>query len=414
MLRQFACTLVFALFSTSIILAADWPVFHGPKGDNKSTDTGLLKSWPADGPKLLWKADFIGFGYSGVTVANGRIYTAGNDGNRSMVFCIDMNGNKIWESANGPAHAAERTYPGTRGTPTVDGDLVFDVSPLGNVAAFNAQTGNQIWSRNLMTEYNAPQPRWFLGHSTVVEGDHLICMVGSERALAVALNKRTGETVLEFQPTPEHTLSSYATPYLFDFEGTRVLAALSSTTLEIYDVKTARKLVSIPWQNNRTVNAVAPIYRNGHLFLSTGYGYGAEGYRLAKNADGTITATKLWHIEPFDNQHHGIVLVGNHVYGTTHNGNWMAVNFLTGAVGYTARPIGEAASIHYADGLIYALSQDSATVILWEPNPVEFISVGRFILPEADGKAWAHPVVIGGKLYLRHAQYLYCFDVKGP
>ena len=416
MLRQFFCTLTVVFISTSLLIADDWTVFHGPNGDNKSPDTGLLKKWPEGGPKLLWKADFIGFGYSGVTVAEDKIYTAGNVGDLAMVFCLDKDGKEVWKKDNGPAHTGERTYPGTRGTPTIDGHFIYDVSALGNVTCYDTtKNGEKVWSRNLLTEYEAPMPRWILGHSIVVEGDNLVCMVGGEKALAVALNKKTGETVLSYPPAVGNAPTGYMTPYLFDFEGIHVLALMSNGTVEGYDVKSAKKLFSFPWRNRTGTNVTAPIYRDGHLFVSTGYGYGAEGYKLTKNDDGSIRADKLWHIEPLDNHHHGLVLVGDHVYGTSSRGNWFAVNFLTGEIGYTARPVGEQAATHYADGLIYCLAQDSATVILWEPKPNEFVEVSRFVLPDAEnaeGKAWAHPVVIGNRLYLRHAQNLYCYDVK--
>jgi len=422
MLRQFFCALVVVTLSTSMLFAAEWTVFHGPKGDNKSPDTGLLKQWSEGGPTLLWKADSIGFGYSGVTVADGRIFTTGNVGDLEMVFCLDMDGKLIWEKDNGAAihtiadvHPRARNYPGTRGTPTIDGDVVFAVSALGQVTCFNVQNGDKIWSRNLLTDYNAPQPVWVLGHSVVVEGDHLICMVGGAEALAVALNKRTGETVLVYPPAEGNTPTSYMTPYFFDFEGTRVLALMGNASVEGYNAATAEKLFSFPFRNRVVVNVTAPIYRDGHLFVSTGYGYGTEGYRLTKNANGTITATKLWHTEEFDSHHHALILLGDYVYGTSHGGNWMAVNFLTGEIAYRSRPVGEAASVHYADGLIYCLSETSATVILWNPNPNEFVEVSRFVLPDAEvaeGRAWAHPVVIGGRLYLRHAQFLYCYDVR--
>ena len=413
MLRQIVYSFVVVIVSTSLLTAADWTVFHGPKGDNKSPDTGLLKKWEEGGPKLLWKADFIGFGYSGVTVANGLMYTTGNVGDLAMVFCLDMDGKKVWEKENGPAHTAERTYPGTRGTPTIDGDVIYDVSALGAVTCFDAKTGEKKWSRNLMTEYEAPQPRWILGHSVVVDGDRLICMVGGAKTLAVALNKQTGATVMEFAPATGNAPTSYMTPHFFEFEGIRVLALMSNGTFEGYEASTGKHLVSIPWRNRTGTNVTKPIYKDGHLFLSSGYTYGAEGYKLTKNADGTIVAEKLWHTPQFDNHHHGLVLVGNHVYGTSSGGGWFAVNFLTGEIGFTAQPVREQTSVHYADGLIYCLSQDTATVILWDPKPTEFVEVSRFELPEAEGKAWAHPVVIGGKLYLRHAQYLYCYDVKG-
>ena len=414
MLRQLVFTFVVVIVSTALLTAADWTVFHGPKGDNKSPDTGLLKKWSDGGPKLLWTADFIGHGFSGVSIAGDRIYTSGNVGNFEMVFCLDNDGKEVWKQENGPAHTEGRTYPGTRSTPTIDGDVVYGVSALGAVTCFDAKTGDKKWSRNLLTEYEAPQPRWILGHSVVVDGNRLICMVGGAKVLAVALNKQTGETVMEFAPAAGGAPTSYMTPYFFEFEGTRVLAIMSNGTLEGYEASTGKPLVSIPWRNRTGTNVTMPIYRNGNLFLSTGYTYGAEGYKLTKNADGMIAAEKLWHTPQFDSHHHGLVLVGDHVYGTSSGGNWFAVHFLTGEIGYTARPVGEQTAVHYADGLIYCLSQDTGTVILWDPKPTEFVEAGRFELPnEADGKAWAHPVVLNGRLYLRHAQYLYCYDVKG-
>jgi outer membrane protein assembly factor BamB len=411
MLRQLVYTFAVIIVSTALLSAADWTVFHGPNGDNKSPDVGLQKKWDAAGPKLLWTADFIGSGYSGVTVAGDRIYTSGNVGDKSMVFCLDTDGKKIWEQDNGAAHTEGRTYPGTRGTPTIDGDFVYDASALGEVTCYDAKTGEKKWNRNLLKDYNAAQPRWVLGHSVVVEGDNIVCMVGG-KALAVALDKKTGKTVLEYA-NPSDAPTGYMTPYLFDCEGIRVLTVMTNSTVEAYDAKSTKHLFTIPWRNRTGTNCTEPIYRDGNLFLSTGYGYGAEGYKLGKTSAGSIAATKLWHTPQFDSHHHGLILIDDHVYGTNSRGDWMAVNFLTGAIGFTAQPVREQTAVHYADGMIYCLSQDSRTVILWEPKPTEFIERGRFVLPnEADGKSWAHPVVIGGKLYMRHGKYLYCYDVK--
>jgi len=413
MLRHFFCTFVVVIVQAALLSAADWTVFHGSTGDNKSPDTGLLKKWSEGGPKLLWTKDFIGSGWSGVTVAGDRIYTSGNVGELSMVFCLDKEGNKIWEKDNGPAHTAARTYPGTRGTPTIDGNVVYDASALGEVTCYDAKTGEKKWNRNLLKEYDAPMPRWILGHSVVVEGDNLICMVGGAKALAVALDKSTGETVLEYAGVADGWPTSYMTPYFFEFEGTRVLCVMTNGSVEGYDAKTTKRLFSIPFRNRTGTNVTAPIYRDGNLFISSGYGYGAEGHKLTKNADGTITPTKSWHVQQFDNHHHGLILVGDHVYGTSAGGNWMAVHFLTGEVGFLERGGGGAAAVHYADGLIYCLSENSRAVTLWKPDPKAFVELSRFELPnEADGKSWAHPVVINGRLYLRHAQYLYCYDVK--
>jgi len=419
MLRQFVCTFAVAIISTAMLTAADWTVFHGPQGDNKSPDTGLLKKWDANGPKLLWTADFIGGGYSNVAVSGDKLYISGNvkrDGQDvEMIFCLDSTGKPVWEKANGPAHMESRTHPGTRSTPTVDGDFVYGASALGEVTCFDAKTGDKKWGRNLLKEYEAPMPRWILGHSVVVDGDNLICMTGGAKALAVALNKKTGETVTEYAPVvdPAASPTGYTTPFFFEFEGIRVLAVMSNATVEGYDPKTGKRLLSIPWRNRTGTNATMPIYRDGNLFLSTGYGFGAKGFKLSKNADGTIKADELFYTQAFDNHHGGIVLVGDYVYGTVSGKKWGAINFKTGEVGYLTGPVNEEGAVHFADGLIYGLSYDSRTVVLWDPKPTEYVELSRFELPndEAD-KCWAHPVVINGKLYIRHANYLYCYDVK--
>ena len=419
MLRKIVSTLTITILSTSLLVAADWTAFRGPDGNGKSPDTGLLKKWPQTGPKLLWTVDFIGFGYSSAAIANDRIYISGNverDGKElTMIFCLDKNGKKIWEKDNGPAHADSRKYKGTRGTPTIDGDFVYDVTALGETACFDAKTGEKIWRRNIMTDYDAPQPYWLLGNAPLVEGDTLILPLGGRKHLAIALDKKTGKTVWESPPAfePVGTVTGYTTPYAFDFEGIRIVTVMSDSTTEGLDTKTGKRLFSISLRNRLVTNCTTPIYHNGHLFLTTGYDYGAGLYKLTKNANGTITPTEVWFEKRFDNHHGGVILVGDYVYGTTFNGSWGAINFMTGEVGYLSRSAGKG-SAHYADGLIYGLTENDRTVLLIKPEPKKFVILSQFELPnEAEGPSWAHPVVINGRLYLRHAEYLYCYDVKG-
>ena len=434
MIRQFICVVAIATFSSSLLCAADWLAFRGPDGNGKSPDTGLQQQWAPDGPTLLWTADFIGFGYSGVSVSGDRIYTSGTLGDLSMVFCLDMDGKEIWRSDNGPAihtavpiHPRARNYRGTRGNPTIDGNYVYDASGLGKITCYDAQTGEKIWSRDLRQDYDAPFPTWVFGHSVVVEGDHLIAPVGGAKASAVALNKRTGETVWMATPVtrpgftnrerendpPGIVATAYTTPYLFEFDGIRVVAVMSELTVEGLDPATGRTLFSIPWTNDLHVHCTMPIYHDGHLFLTTGYrGGAAKLFRLTKNADGTITATEQWVDENFNNQHGGVVLVGDYVYGTNHVGTWHSINFRTGEIGFTSRAAGKG-SVAYADGLLYGLTENGRTVLLIRPVPNEFVLISSFELPnDAEGPSWAHPVIIGGRLYVRHGQYLYCYNVR--
>ena len=421
MLRSFLYAFTVAILTSPLLFSADWAAFRGPDGNGKSPDGGLLKEWSEGGPKLLWQIDFIGYGYSSVAIANDKIYISGNvtrDGQElTMIFCLDKEGNKIWEKDNGPAHTSARSYPGTRGTPTIADGFVYDKNAFGDITCFNATTGEKIWSRNILTDYDAPRPFWLFGNSVLVEGETIIAPLGGTKHMAVALNKRTGETVWESPPDATATTVGYTTPYAFDFLGTRIVTVMSMHTVEGLDATTGKTLFSIPWRNRLTTNCTMPIYHEGHLFLSTGYNFGSKMFRLEKNADGTITPTEVWYEQRFDNQHGGIILVGDYVYGSTHEsgrGAWGAIHFATGEIGYLERIRGiGAGSIHYADGLLYCLSEENQTVLLVKPEPTEYVELGRFELPnEVDGKSWAHPVVLEGRLYIRHGQYLYCYDVK--
>jgi len=406
------------IFLSSVLYAADWRMFRGHDGNGNSPDTGLQKKWSPGGPKLLWTANFIGTGWSGVSIADDKIYINGNvkkDGkDLAMVFCLDKNGKKIWEQDNGPAHVTANQYPGTRGTPTIDGDFVYDLSPLGEMTCYDStKNGKKVWNRNFMKDYGAPMPMWKLGHATVVAGDYIISPLGGPKHSAIALDKKTGKTVWESPPAVGGAETGYTTPYLFEFEGLRVVVVMSNSTVEGLDTKTGKKLFAFPWTNSRSCHCTQPIYRDGHLFLSTGYEGGtAKLFKLSKNANGTIKPTEVWAEPRFNNHHHGLVLIEDYVYGTSFNGSWCSINFMTGKMGYSERSIGKG-SVVYADGLIYGLSEDDKTVILLNPDPMKYDEISRFELPnEAPGKSWAHPVVLDGRLYLRHGQYLYCYDVK--
>ena len=332
-MRQLFGALSIAVLSVPVLFAADWTAFRGPDGNGKSPDTKLLKQWDPDGPKLLWTADNIGYGWSSAAIADDRIYITGNTERNGqklhIVFCLDKNGKPIWEKDNGPANANERKYPGTRGTPSIDGGFVYDVSAYGRIACFDAKTGEKIWSRNIAKDYEAPAAMWDIGNAPLVVGDHVIYPLGGPKHIAVAVDKQTGNTVWESPPVaqPPGAAVGYTTPYTFDFEGIRVVVVMSVVTVEGLDAKTGKNLFSIPFRNQTTTNCTMPIYHNGHLFLTTGYGFGAKGFKLTKNADGSITPEEIWFEKRFDNHHGGVILVGDYVYGTTFNGSWGAINF---------------------------------------------------------------------------------------
>src|SRR6185437_4813476 len=126
--------------------SGDWPQWRGPKRDNISTETGLLKQWPADGPALAWKAAGLGSGYSSVSIADGKIFTMGDHGDVADVMALDLTAKLLWKTKIGRSGG---NHPGTRSTPTVDGEHLYALGQFGDLACIEAATGKEIWHKSL-------------------------------------------------------------------------------------------------------------------------------------------------------------------------------------------------------------------------------------------------------------------------
>ena len=167
--------------------ASYWPQFHGPKGDNISPETGLLKKWPEKGPKLLWTSKGIGDGFGCPSIAEGLIFVSGDINGKTTVTAMDLDGHIQWQTPAGDAWKGG--HPGTRGTPTIDGDRLYHESPMGQVVCLNAKTGQEIWSVNILKEFDAANITWALAESVLIDGDRVICCPGGKKASVVALDK---------------------------------------------------------------------------------------------------------------------------------------------------------------------------------------------------------------------------------
>ncbi len=415
-------SLFLAFVPTLSAAEPSWPVFHGPKGDNKSTDTGLLKSWPDGGPKLLWKIDTLGNtefpGYSGVTVADEKLFTTGNVKNgddekeaNSFVFALDTaTGTEIWRYDNGPGWTGH--YPGDRSTPTVDGDRVYAFSSLGRMACLELATGKEIWARNIRDEFSAKLPTWSYAESPVIDGDVLLCWPGSQEAAALALDKMTGKTIWATPGTEQ--LAAYATTIVFEQDGLKIYANMNQKGLIGVNAKTGEQLFFVDHPTSYDVNATMPVYQNGRILTSAGYGTtGTQQFKLTVSGD-KVSVEKVWHEKKLDNQHGGLVVLDGYIYGSAHKykgGNWLCLKWEDGSIAWDEQGVRQG-SVTFADGMLYCMSEKDGTVALVKATPEKYEEISRFMLPEEGaGLYWAHPVVCGKKLYLRHAQFLYCYDV---
>jgi outer membrane protein assembly factor BamB len=187
-----ALPIILAIVATSVS-AADRPRFHGPNSDNNSPDTGLLKAWPEGGPSQIWAAAGIGEGYSSVVIAADTIYTSGAIGEDCVIIALNAGGEIVWQRQNG--NAWKGSYPGTRGTPTIDGGLLYHLSGMGSLICVKADSGELVWSVNILEKFDGRNIRWGLSESLLVTGDKVICSPGSEDIGTVALDKMMGNVI---------------------------------------------------------------------------------------------------------------------------------------------------------------------------------------------------------------------------
>jgi len=383
-----------------------WPRFHGPNGDNISTDTGLLKQWPDGGPPLAWVAEGIGHGFSGVTIANGLIYTDGNVDGKTMITAIDMGGRIRWQTANGKAWTG--SHPGSRGTPTIDGDRLYHESPLGEVVCLDAKTGDRIWGLNILEKFDAKNIQWALAESVLVDGNRVICCPGGKVASVVALDKTSGDTVWTARSTGDKT--SYASPTLAEYQGLRMILTMTAKALIGVSADNGDLLFRHEHITRYDVNALKPIYHDGHVFISSGYGSGSELLKISVQGE-KATVEQVWESKQLDNHHGGVILLDGHLYGTSARGVWICLDWKTGRTMYAEKGIGKG-SLTYADGMLYMMNEKRG-VGLAEATPAGHTVISEFKIPSGgEGPSWAHPVVCGGGLYLRHSNRLFAYDIR--
>jgi len=420
----FTWILVGILWASVLPAAEDnapcWPRFHGPKGDNHSTETGLLKKWPPDGPKLLWTVEKLGFGYSSVTIAHDTIYTAGNvaaEGStdedpdmRTEITAMDFDGKRRWTFNDYPAFVGHML--GTRATPTIDGDLLYHKTPVGDVFCLNAKTGKKVWGLNILEKFGAENIKWALSESLLVDGDRVICCPCGPETAMVALDKMTGKTVWK-SASADGDLASYSSPLLVEYGGLRIILTMTGKALIGVNADGGKLLFRFPHETTFDAAVANPIFHDGQVFISTGYRGGSAAVKLTVDGE-NVTAEKVWGSEELDNHHGGVILVDGYLYGAAHNFNkakWICLDWKTGEMKYAEEGVGKG-SATYAEGMLYTLSSRHIMGLVKATPDAHELS-GKFEIPDL-GKSTSrgHPVVCGGRLYIRHNDYLYAYDVK--
>jgi outer membrane protein assembly factor BamB len=381
--------------------AANWPQWRGPNRDGISKETGLLKQWPAEGPPLVWKATGAGRGYSSFSMSEGKLYTMGLRGDREFVIAFDVaTGKEAWATAHGSAFRNDRG-DGPRGTPTVDGDRVYALGGNGDLSVLEAHTGKIIWTKNVLSQFGGENITWGISESLLVLGNKVLVNAGGPGASIVALNKADGSLIWKSQSDT----AGYSSPIPMEINGTTQVIFFTARRAVGLDSKDGRLLWEYSRPANRVANVATPIARANRVFISSDYGTGGGVVEIKPDNK----AQEIWFTTEMRNHHSSSVLIGDYLYGFS-SAILTAVKFDTGEIAWRDRSVGKG-SLVYADGNLYCFSENGV-VGLVEATPAGYKEKGRFRIPQDSLPTWTHPVVAGGRLYLRDQDTIYAFDVR--
>jgi outer membrane protein assembly factor BamB len=385
-----------------------WPQWRGPRRDGISDEKDLLQSWPEGGPKLLWKIDGIGAGWSCPIIVGQRIYITGDVGNDLVVFALNLYGEVQWKVKNG--RNWRNPYPGARACCVFSEGRLYSMNAHGRVACLDADSGKELWAVSILDRFEAKNITWALSECMLVDGRSLIVTPGGKKALMAALDKFNGRTVWTTEPLGNDR-TSHSSPILFRYAGRRLITSCSSAHGFGVDADTGELLWTVPLKNPHGVNASTPVYGFGIVYYVTPYAEMGRAYRFV--ADGqAITARHIW-TSGLDTVTGGAVLVDNTLFSAGYRESkwWFGVEWQTGRTKYELKDFATGAAI-YADGRLYCLDEKGYAGLL-KPGPTSLEIVGRFALVTGNVRdAWAHPVLLDGRLYLRYHDTLFCYDVK--
>lgn len=404
MIRK-AIALVSIIFIATNFLNAQTPTkWRGPNGNGVYSETGLLKKWPAAGPEIIWHYDKLGQGYSSPVIANGLIYVSGMEETTGYIYVFSPDGKLKWKATYGSEFS--ESYPGARSTPVIMGNLLYMYSGLGILACMDATNGTLKWKKELFKEFDGENLQWGVTETVVVDGGLVYVTPGGKKNNVVALNRNTGDMVWSSPAKSES--SAYCTPLLVNLSSRKLLVTMTANHIVGLDAATGKMLWSHPQTNRYQVHANTPVYADGGLFCFSGYGQG--GVKLELSADGS-SVTKAWFSEKLDSRMGGMVYLNGFLYGSgDNNREWRCVDWKTGSEKYADKTIGKGVIIA-ADGMLYCYS-DKGELALVEANPSGFNVVSQTKVELGSEQHWSHPVIDGGRLYLRHGNTLIAYKIK--
>lgn len=375
-------------------------------------ETDLLKTWPEDGPELVWEFNGVGNGYGSPVFTPDGMYILGEIDSLAYLFSFDSTGTLLWKKDFGKEWVLN--YDGSRSTPTIVNDLIYVTSGLGNVCCFNRNTGEKVWSVDMINDLNGTFPLFGYSESVIIEGDKVFCTPGGKDTNVVALNRTTGELLWVSKGVGERP--AYNSPQIIKLKDRNVLVNFTAYELLGHDTKTG-ELLWVHEQDNvkqedrrlgmGDTHSNTIIYDDGFIYYVAGDGN--CGVKLALSADGE-SIKEVWRNPDFDSYMGGTVKIGDNLYGGgTGNRDFKSINAETGEIGKTL-DIGSGAVIA-ADSMLYYYNF-RGEVMLITLDPLNMKVVDKFKITKGENEHFAHPVINNGKLYVRHGNVIQAYKIK--
>jgi outer membrane protein assembly factor BamB len=401
------------LFSGTLIVSAQQIGWRGPVRSGVYNETGLLKTWPAGGPKLLWEAEGFGMGHSSATVTNDAVYITGVHGNKDVLTAFTPEGKKKWEVSYGTM--GRSTFPESRSTPTFSNGKIFVIGGQGELACIS-KDGKLLWTVNHYQKYSATVPRFGISESPLVVDNKVIATPGGKMASMVAFNVENGNVVWESAPLNDET--QYVNPLLVETGGKKVIITHTSTYIIAVNAADGKLIWKFDFGSvnpdlkggKNYINT--PLYRDGYLFAANGYDQTSAMLKVTFDGKAPVLVWKNPDINPHIG---GMVLIGNYIYSSTHDNNsfgrWICVDWTTGKTMWMKEWNNKGAIIS-ADDMIYIFEEKNGNVGLVKPSPDKLDVISSFKLPKGDGPAWAHPVIDKGRLFVRRGDYMAVYSIN--
>jgi len=388
--------------------SADWPAWRGAQRTGVSSEQGLLREWPADGPKLAWKIDGVGVGFSTPSVAAGRLFVMGNRDGQEFVFALSAkDGKQLWESSLGAVKHEGAGYPGPRSTPTVDGDRLYVLGIGGDLVCMEAKSGEIVWRLNVVADFGGGVPNWGYSESVLVDGPWVLCTPGGEKGTIVAINKKNGKLVWAAKVGDG---AGYSSIIKADINGVKQYVQFTAKGVISVNAKNGELLWRYDAPANGTANISTPVAFDNKVFAASGYGSGGGLVKIDRDG-GAFAAQEVYFTKQMKNHHGGLIVQGDVLFGSDDPGILQCLDLATGKPKWSDRSCGKSAIV-CVDGLLYCRSE-AGLVSLVEASTDGFHLLGRFEQPErSDAPSWPHPVVAEGRLYLRDQDKLFAYDLR--